>query len=488
MSMRPGSVLPPLQRPLCVLVVDDIAASRRVLCEGVARAGHRALEAASGRQALEAARSLAPDLVIMDLLMPDMDGFEATRRIKAEVPRWIPVIVVSALEGDEHFVQAIGEGADDCLSRPVSQGLLAAKLRHFARVLSLQEHLQGLARRHQAINDNVVDAVLTVDAAGVIHEANPAAARLLAGGAPLRGQPLEPLLGRPLAEAVQARELELPRADGSRFPAELRASAWQEEDGSTYTTLVLADVSERRRIERMKDEFLATVSHELRTPLTSVLGALGLIAGGAAGELPAAAQELAEVAQRNGERLGRLIDDVLDLTKLEANRLGFVLRPQPLRPLLEEALAAQQGQARQAGVTLSLQVQPQAAAARAKVDADRFAQVLANLLSNAIKHSPCGAVVELGLAADPARDALRLTVRDRGPGIPAEFRARLFERFSQADASDRRGRGGTGLGLYITRAFVERMGGRIEVESEPGRGAAFHVQLPPCEPPHARMS
>jgi signal transduction histidine kinase len=205
------------------------------------------------------------------------------------------------------------------------------------------------------------------------------------------------------------------------------------------------------------------------------MGALGLMAGGAAGALPAAALPLAEVAQRNAERLGRLIDDILDLTKLEGDRLGLHLRPQRLAPLLREALAANQGYATQASVSLELD-EGAATGPEVAIDADRFLQVMANLLSNAIKHSPPGEPVRVSLQHH-ATEA-RVTVRDQGPGIAPAFRAHMFEKFSQADGTDRRAQGGTGLGLYITRMLVERMGGRISADTVDGAGSAFSITFP----------
>ena len=313
---------------LLVLVVDDIQTSRRALCALVTELGHEAVGSDSGAAALTLVVERRPDVVLLDLLMPDLDGFEVTRRIRALFAnRWLPVIVTSSLEGDEHFIHALENGADDYLTRPVNAGLLEAKLRHYRRVLDLQSRLEALAQRQRQIHDNIVDAVITIDRDGTIEEANVAASRIFGSGAAtgLEGRHCEAVLGASLQALRQQREVSLRRADGSEFPAEIGLSEWLE-NGLSHSTLVVRDLTERRRIERMKDEFLATASHELRTPLTSVLGALGLLAAGAAGPLPPAAIPLAAAAQRNGERLSRLIDDILDLTKLEGDRLVMRLQ------------------------------------------------------------------------------------------------------------------------------------------------------------------
>ena len=461
---------------LQILVVDDIAESRRALCALVTELGHQAVGADSGEAALSVMQRHRPDLVLLDLLMPDMDGFEVTRRMRAlDGGRWMPVIVTSSLEGEEHFIHALESGADDFLVRPVSPELLQAKLRHYGHVLGLQRQIATLAQRQSDILDNILDPVVTLDAAGRVEEFNRAAQTLAGvGGEPLAaGASCRAIFGMDLSALLAQRECRLRRVGGQEFVAELGLSEWHEHS-HVHFTLVLRDLTEQRQVERMKDEFLATVSHELRTPLTSVLGALGLLAGGAAGVLPAPALSLLEVAKRNGTRLGRLIDDILDLTKLEGDRLVLHQRPQALGPLLREALAANQGYADRAGVRLAVEGLD-GPAVEVRLDADRFQQVMANLLSNAIKHSPVGETVQVTLSV--AAQGVRVTVRDRGPGIDPRFRARMFEKFSQADGTDRRAQGGTGLGLYITRMLVERMGGRIGADEVPS-GASFSLWFP----------
>jgi signal transduction histidine kinase len=481
--MRAMNPLPAQDAALRVLVVDDIAESRVELCALVQSAGHQALLAESGAEALALVQLQAPDLVLLDLLMPDVDGFEVTRRLRdLAAERWLPVIVTSALSGDEHISLALRQGADDYLSRPVNAELLEAKLRHYGHLLRLQSRLRALAQRERTITDNVPDAIVTLDGGGRVIEANRAAHRLFGDGReadePLEGLRCDAALGVSLFDLRAQTTLRLRRGDGLHFPAEVSISAWRDDDQERFT-LLARDLTERQRIDRMKDEFLATVSHELRTPLTSIIGAIGLLAAGAAGALPAPAMALADVARRNGERLSRLIDDVLDLTKLEGQGVLLHLQPLDLGRLLREAVDANRGYAERAGgVRLVLDTPPEPIEVRA--DTDRLLQVMANLLSNAIKHSPPHEQVSLRLRR--TADGARIEVADRGPGIAPAFRGRLFEKFSQADSSDRRAQGGTGLGLYISRLLVERMNGRIGVvdkgpEAE-GPGAAFFVELP----------
>jgi signal transduction histidine kinase len=230
--------------------------------------------------------------------------------------------------------------------------------------------------------------------------------------------------------------------------------------------------------ERMKNEFVSTVSHELRTPLTSIRGSLALLAGGVAGPLAPPVAEMVGIAHKNSERLLRLINDILDLDKVESGRLDVCLEPVELAPLLAQAVEAHRGYADTYGVRVELALE--APGARARVDVDRLGQVVANLLSNAIKFSPRGERVTVRLSREGSR--LRVGVEDRGPGVPDAFRARIFQRFAQADGSDARKRSGTGLGLSIARALVERQGGTLDFTSAPGAGSTFWFDLPEWHP------
>lgn len=234
------------------------------------------------------------------------------------------------------------------------------------------------------------------------------------------------------------------------------------------------DITELRRIDRMKTEFVSTVSHELRTPLTSIRGSLGLISGGVAGELPAAVKNLVGIAQSNCERLIRLINDILDSEKIESGKLRLDLQVVDLRQLVQQALVANEGFASQHRVDLVLRAPD--VALQARVDADRMTQVLTNLLSNAVKFSPPGSPVEVRLSRSAQR--VRVEVVDVGPGIPEEFHGRIFQKFSQADSSDTRQKGGTGLGLNISRALVEKMDGTIGFSSAEGVGTTFFFEVP----------
>lgn len=240
-----------------------------------------------------------------------------------------------------------------------------------------------------------------------------------------------------------------------------------------YFVAQIQDITEQRQLDRLKSEFVAVVSHELRTPLTSIKGALGLINGGVLGTVPDSMNEMLGLAQRNTERLGQLVDDLLDWEKLAADRLVFDFQVLDLRALLEDALATNQGYADSYGVRLVL-----GGDARVSVEVDslRFGQVMANLLSNAIKFSPPGETVTVGYHVED--DSARIEVVDRGPGVPEAFHRRLFQHFAQAESGNTRRQGGTGLGLAISKQLVEHMRGDIGFDSVTGQGARFWFSLP----------
>jgi PAS domain S-box-containing protein len=371
------------------------------------------------------------------------------------------------------------------------------ELRVEQRTRELEQALSTVrASQQRIVNiiETAQDGFISMDLTGHITDWNSAAQAML-------GWSRQEAVGRPLADlviperyrksALQAlrhfrdtgqlaildRRVErvLARRDGVEITAEMTTGLVGTGDG-LFFSVFLHDVSERKQVERMKNEFVSTVSHELRTPLTAISASLSLLADGMAGELPDDAKGLVGVASASSERLVRLIGDVLDIQKMEAGQMDYRFEDQAVAPIVEGAVAAMDSYAAQAGVKLAVEVEEGADRLRAGVDRDRLTQVLTNLLSNAVKFSESGGEVLVRL--EPLGDKLRIAVIDHGAGIPEAFRGRVFQRFAQADGADSRRNGGTGLGLSICRTIVEEHGGRIWFESVEGEGTSFFVELP----------
>ncbi|HKT76502.1 MAG TPA: ATP-binding protein [Sphingobium sp.] len=350
--------------------------------------------------------------------------------------------------------------------------------------------LDDVSRRRMAILDAAMDSILILNPSGSIEGINRASTRIfgydeaallrrdvgmLFANQPPPGQVAAYLRSMNLTEGHPGHIQEIPgrRQDGTIFPTDVAITAVDLSDG-THFVAVVRDITERKRVERLKSEFVATVSHELRTPLTSIAGSLGLLAGGAGGEVGERAQRLITIAHNNAERLVRLINDILDLEKIDSGRMTFKNQLIDLAAFLAQAAEVNRGFAERYQVRLELEAAEGPAYVWA--DPDRLMQVLTNLISNAVKFSPAGEAVEIILR--PSRTTHRISICDHGPGIDEGFRQRIFSRFAQADSSDSRAKGGTGLGLSIVREIATRLGGSVSFDTEAGKGTHFHVDLP----------
>ena len=349
---------------------------------------------------------------------------------------------------------------------------------------------EELYRQQEILLDSVADGICGVDRHGMVSFANPAAGRLL--GAPtagLTGKPVHDLLhgsARPglrcgqdcaLRAATErhvatAGEDTIYRTDGSPLPTEYFFTPILDHGRFSGSVLSFRDISQRYALDRLKDEFISTVSHELRTPLTSIRGALGLLSSGILGELNEKAANLLRIATSNSDRLVRLINDILDLERIQSGRAPIAFRPIQLSQVVHQAIDGMQPVAEAAGVQLihdTTQVEISG-------DPDRLLQVVTNLLSNAVKFSPPNSTVSVMMR--PGSAGVTLSVIDQGRGIPADKLESIFGRFQQVDASDSRQKGGSGLGLAICRTIVQQHAGRVWAERNPVRGSTFRVFLP----------
>lgn len=379
---------------------------------------------------------------------------------------------------------------------PMEASSFILNLSDMTRIRQAEQLARERAVRLEAIMNNVPDAIVVINASGSIESWNAGAERMFGYRAaeiihrnvrllmaePHAGQ-LSSFLNRYLtcvdtAELRRVRELTGRRRDNTEFPIELRVSEMRLGDTLMFTG-VARDITERRAVEQMKDEFISTVSHELRTPLTSLGGSLALLMDSMSDQLPEKARLLIAMAEKNGQRLARLINDILDLEKASAGRMTLQLELVPLLPLLQNSLELNQSYADRLEVTLLMQSNADSVMVRA--DEARLLQVMANLLSNAVKNSPANSQALVEVNATDTN--VRVTVHDSGPGIAEEFKARVFQRFAQMDSSDARRKAGTGLGLAITKQLVEQHGGRIGFDTGhskigDGRGASFWFELP----------
>ena len=343
----------------------------------------------------------------------------------------------------------------------------------------------------RAVIDNVPDGIIILTEQGRLESVNPAALRIF-------GYSEEEMTGMHfkmlMPEAVRHEydeyiekhiragtgkmvgfglEITGQRKDGSRFPMELGiGNMWL--DSRHLFIGIVRDISERREVDRMKNQFMSSVSHELRTPLTSVLGALGLLAENVGDELSGEAKALLNIARNNVSRLARLVSDILDLEDIQSGRLKLDCHAIDVVKLVERTVDASRPLAAAAGVNLVFR--HEIAQASIYGDAERLGQSLTHLLSNALKFSPRGASVEIVVAR--REKFIRVAVTDQGPGISENFRDRMFQPFSQASSADSNFRGGAGLGLSIAKAIIHQHSGTIDYLSTAGRGACFYFDLP----------
>lgn len=343
-----------------------------------------------------------------------------------------------------------------------------------------KRRLEQAAAKTAAILDNALDSIVTTDSTGQITSFNNAAMNLF-------GYSADEAIGKNFATLIpsisfnerearmigQVTELDALRPNGSVFPVELSVSHTMGDSGVIFIGII-RDLTERRRVERMQSEFVATVSHELRTPLTSISGALALLRGGAAGTIPEKGTQLLDAAMRNSQRLTRLIEDLLDIERLTFDRLNFNFAVYPIDTLLKQALESNDQYASRKDISLELNEPVPNVSIR--VDDGRFVQILSNFLSNAVKFSPEGERVIVEVTLEDG-DVI-CTVTDFGPGIPDTFRERLFQKFAQVDSSDTRNTSGTGLGLAISKQLAINMNGLVGYETATGGGAQFWVRFP----------
>ena len=362
------------------------------------------------------------------------------------------------------------------------------------KIQATLDELKNKEKMQRAILETAPDAIITMNEKGIVNSFNPGAEIIFQYRADeVVGKNIKVLMSESIAEkhdeyissfnydesspmVMKEREVIGRRKDSSEFSVELNVNAG-EIDGELLFTGILRDITERKKVDRLKDEFVSTVSHELRTPLTAIKGSLELVTNGLNLDLPEAARSMLDIANRNVKRLLTLINDILDVSKLESGEINFVFDNIEIKNFLSECISINQEYAKEHNTVFELTRSDDNIWVCA--DKDRLQQVLSNLLSNAAKYSPENISVEI--STEVLDGAIHIYVRDFGPGVPVEFRDKLFEKFTQSSSGDTRRVGGTGLGLNISQMIVNRLGGQIGFRPNDNNGSIFYVTLPIVE-------
>jgi signal transduction histidine kinase/AmiR/NasT family two-component response regulator len=486
-----------------VLIVDDYAPSRYARVTLLRRAGFDVLEATNGAEALARAVESRPHVVILDIALPVLNGYEVCRRLKADPAlAGVQVLYLTGAHRDAvDHARGLEAGADGYLVDPVAPEVLLATVRSLTRAGVAEVAAGSAALQWQLTVDSISDAVCLLDRNGRILRHNAMLARLGGQGDDLVGRDAREVLDVILGGAGWDRGPGLPDAPNT-LELEAGERTWQlitdivrdPEGVAVGAVCVLRDVSERRRMDDMrvallqleqqarreaeaanqaKDEFLAVLSHELRTPLTAMLGWTSMLASGRLD--PEAAAHAIEVVDRNTRLQARIIEDLLDVSRIISGKMTLHVEDVALGPALEVAVDSMRTTAAARMITLTTRLDESLGIVSG--DAGRLQQVFTNLLSNAVKFTPPGGHVTV--SAGRRADEVVVTVSDTGRGIPADLLPFIFEPFRQAEGAQRRTHTGLGLGLAIVRHVAELHGGTVEVASEgPGKGATFSVRLP----------
>jgi PAS domain S-box-containing protein len=505
-----------------VLVLDDEPANVRLLTRLLEREGcGRVIGTTDPAEGVRLYLERRPDLLLLDLHMPGMGGLAVLDRLRGagRERTQSPVLMLTGDVSSEAREAALERGANEFVSKPFNLSEVLLRIGNLLETAFLHRELraqnaaleQTVAERTATLRDDIArrerveaelrtsearyrhlvehasDLIVQTDGTGTVRYVNEAASRLL-------GQEPHEVEGRRFLRLVRAssrraawqfyrtqvrrgetysyHELPLALPGGGEVWLGLAVRLTCEDGRLVAAQAVGRDVTERRQVERLKDEFISVASHELRTPLTSIRAALGLLESGLMDKQPERARHTLRIATRNSERLARLLNDILDLERLNSGKVRVERAPYDAAEVMAQAAETVRSAAEAAGVMLV--VPP--VAVTAMMDADRVCQVLVNLLGNAVKFSPAGGTVWMSAAAEGS--GVTFSVRDQGRGIPADKLDAVFHRFTQVDASDAREKGGSGLGLAICRTIAEQHGGRIWVESREGAGSTFRVWLP----------
>ena len=484
-----------------ILVIDDTPENLALLSQMLRERGYKVRSVTKGSTGIRGAIAVPPDLILLDVKMPQMDGYEVCQKLKAEErTRNIPVIFISALGDVLDKVKAFQVGGVDYITKPFQVEEVLARLHTHLTICKLQKQLQS---QNYKLQQEIKERIAAEEKFAKAFRScpNPMAIATIAEGRfievnssllAMSGYTQAEILAHTIADIqlksatatyaeivkqsqkqgfVHNQEFQLRTKDGE-IKTILLSVELIDLAGTPCTLSIMNDITEHKRLE---NEFISLVSHELRTPMTSIMGALDLLSSGQLGSLSEQGQQVLHIGIKNTERLIRLVNDILDLERMKSGKITMQQVEYDIIKLLTYAIDTMQPMAEQAEVNLRLETK-EFDSINLWIDPDRILQTLTNLLSNAIKFSELHQTVYL--TVNKQADWLEITVIDSGRGIPANKLPTIFDRFQQVDASDSRQKGGTGLGLAICRHIIEQHNGKIWVESVLGKGSTFYVNLP----------
>lgn len=464
--------MPEENAPVNVLLIEDNPYDVKLITEyfrDIKDANFSLTFVQTLKEAAGTGSAAAPDVILLDLNLPDSAGPDTLGRVEALFPD-VPVIVMTGFYEESLGLELIKKGAQDYLVKGKITGeWIAYSIRYSIERARIERRIKQRENRLRDILEKSPDGFLVVREDGRVLFSNRGAQVILGGSR-------EELLKRPFTlesstDRIVETELRLP--EGRKIPLEIRAVniAWNAE---TCRMVILRDLTAVRSLERHRDEFISMISHELRSPLTVVKESLSLVFDGAVGEVTARQKEVLDIGMQNVSRLNRLIDALLDITKIEAGLMPMDISRTDLGGLLAVTASEYAFLGAERGIAVAKELP--SAPLVSYCDGERVREVIINLVSNALKFTPQGGIITL--SARPWEGEALLCVENSGPGIEEENLPRLFNKFAQLGGKRQSGTKGTGLGLAISKGIVEMHSGKIWVESQPGKGCKFYVLLP----------
>jgi len=482
-----------------ILVVDDSEAKRYTVVHLLTRAGYIVREAETGLEGLEQTITLRPDLIILDINLPDISGIDVCRRIRqhSDVASVIVLQLSATYVSPSDRIQGLDGGADAYITQPVENEELLATIKSLLRMRMAEKRAQKLAKEWEITFNSIESGVLLLNRDLSIARHNRAMIDFIKQSEPLAGKSWSDFQSRMmgsrdvdpidrLLQTLTSQEDEFELADGRWIHITVHA-VLDESKNFNGAVCILNDVTERQRANtelrlakriaeqasEAKTEFLANMSHEMRTPMNVVFGIANILSRNPA--LDERHQKLVSTLQSSADSLLSLINDLLDIAKIEARSVEIEVQPFDLYEVMQNVFSQMRIRALEKRINFDLKYNLPVDRSTFVGDSARLSQIMLNLIGNALKFTEAGSViVEVGQETA----GLRIDVTDSGIGIAPEFQEAIFQKFTQGDASINRTHGGTGLGLAITQSLVEMMGGRIAVDSRVGDGSTFTVHLP----------